>query len=266
MARAESILEFLTAKNPEVEYPTPRNKSLTSRRNFYGPKQLKHWDEFNFETLEAIYEGSLISEACQKGSALPDFPYIVSEFDCIVDDESTTIHVLTKWNHTIVTAALVAVRQTFHPCIWMPKPRRSKESEPGTPTEQDTTKREKKRSPRFSTSWKADAGAVSSCQASASSQLSHRERLPKDYKTASKWNSLPISSGQLIDETGKWRLGKDRKNVAMPIRQVYTYCVDHGCRYGCILTTGEAFIFRIRPRGSMPGENLYHAGYAGSNS
>ena len=34
----------------------------------------------------------------------------------------------------------------------------------------------------------------------------------------------------------------------MPIRQVYTYCTEHGCRYGCILTTEEAFVFRIRPR------------------
>ncbi|KAJ4156018.1 hypothetical protein LMH87_001232 [Akanthomyces muscarius] len=36
-------------------------------------------------------------------------------------------------------------------------------------------------------------------------------------------------------------------NCAFPFRQAYTYCVEFNCRYGCILTTEEAFVFRIRP-------------------
>jgi len=236
-AGAASIFEFLTAKNPKIDYPAPTSTKLTARSNYLWPKQLKAWTEFTFSTLKSVYGGRLITEARRTSGLTLDYPRISAESDCVVNDEPTTICVLTKWNHTIVNAALEedTVRRLFHPCIWRAKM-----------GQDDSAYKADKNSTRL----KADAGAVSLCKVCRGSQdmSSAPERLPKDYKTASKWNSSPLFGGQLTDEAGEWRWGEVHKQEAMPIRQAYTYCVQRGCRYGCILTTNEAFIFRIKPR------------------
>ena len=95
---------------------------------------------------------------------------------------------------------------------------------------------------------KPDAGAVAACDKSQSV-----ERLPKDYKTASKWNSEHLRV-EFLDENGDWKEGATKDNYTMPIAQVYTYCLTSGCRYGCIVSTSEAFIFRIKPLETRPGE------------
>ena len=211
-----------------------------------------------------MYSGSLIREACQKGCSLPDYPYINSDIDCVVDDEPTTIHVLTKWNHTIVTASLDRVKK-FHPCNWVPKARKTK-GEGSSSVDNDKNRRHPPRcksnniryeETKSSTGPTPDAGGSSLSRANNSLDASLPvEQLPKEYKTVSKWNSSVISEGKLVDETGKTRKGKGRSNNLDPIRQIYTYCVNNGCRYGCILTTGEAFIFRIKPHTARPGETF----------
>ncbi|KAK4031760.1 hypothetical protein C8A01DRAFT_21078 [Parachaetomium inaequale] len=240
----DSIFGFLTRKNPEIEYPPPKSKGVTSRRYYLCPTELRVWKDFNFSTLEAIYGRKLIEEARRTGASSLNFPR-VSAIDRVVDDEPTTISLLTIWNRSIVNAALeeAAILNLFHPCIWRAK----------TGQNISTEKSAKKVKHRL----KPDAGAVSLCTTclSAQSPSLALERLPKDYKTASKWESLPFLRQALTNETGegegKWKTGEMTEQAAMPIRQVYTYCVKSGCRYGCILTTAEAFIFRIKPRTEM---------------
>jgi hypothetical protein len=260
---AESIFEILTARNPDVKYPTPSSQTLSSRPGWFRPKQLKSWCEFNFQTLEAIYGGSLMEEACQKGCRLPSYPYLNPDVDCVVDDEPTTLHLLTKWNHTIVTASFDLVKK-FQPCSWVPKARETK-TDGGSPTNTD---KETEQLPRLrsksigdekrklSKRLIPDAGASSLSRANGSPDaLPSVEQLPKEYKTASKWQSSNIFR-DFIDEMGESRQSTRRSNKIKPIEQIYTYCVNLGCRYGCILTTGEAFIFRIKPRTNISGENF----------
>lgn len=262
---AESIFELLTAKNPAVNYPKPTSKTNTSCPAWYTPRQLKHWDEFKFQALEAIYRGELMDQALRKSSNLPPYPYLKYDVDCVVDDEPTTIHLLTKWNHTIVTASLDAVKK-FQPCNWVPKARTTQLEEIGI-TGNDIQQRQRLHPRRQSTRYerkkasvgmRPDAGGSLPSSTDGMTDSSRRvESFPKEYKTASKWNSSVVLKKYLIEETGTWRPKSTRRNELMPIRQIYSYCVRNACRYGCILTTGEAFIFRIRPRIARPGE-IFH--------
>lgn len=243
MATQRSILEYLTERNPDIDNRQPANKRNTTRADYFIPKQLIEWTEFRFETLQMVYGGQLMKSAREKGVTLPDYPFLVPDVDCVVNCEPATVHILTKWNHGIVTAALNAVRDTFHPCMWIP---RSGKKDIMKEIGLEKKKKSKSDSAKSKLT-RADSGAMSSWPPY---QEKAGEMLPKDYKTYTKWNSKDVINAKVLHEDGTWRTGMTKKSFAMPIRQVYTYCVNFGCRYGCILSTGEAFIFRIRPRAS----------------
>jgi hypothetical protein len=266
--RAQSVLEFLTARNPTIT-PTGEGKgSNTSRHDYFWPKEVRPWKEFNYKTLETIFGGELLKEAQRKRSSLPHYPHL-DELDLALGkDEPSTRSLINKWNHTIVVASLRAVQHTFHPCVWREKlggkPSKDKPSSTvtrkdpdqqevwgddqdvgrecvGDNDRQDTNKTKSKRSRQ------PDGGSVSVLEMGSKKP---GEMFPKEYKPASNWNSKALCNGECTDEeTGKWLRGRIGKNANAPIRQAYTYCIDFQCRYGCILTTAEAFIFRIKPRG-----------------
>lgn len=265
---AKSVFEFLTARNPDVAYPKPSSLTLSgpnsSAKSRLRPKQLKIWYEFSFQTMEAIYKGSLMQVARQNSSCLC-YPYLKSDVDCVVNDESTTLHLLTKWNHTIVTASLDLV-ENFQPCYWVPKATKTKSEEV---VSTDTDQQMKQRSSRLrvrtvghetaktkrSAFLIPDAGGSLLSRANDSpNRLPAVERLPKEYKTASKWRSSDLDNA--LDKNGYWKVGTRRSMEIKPIEQVYTYCVNLGCRYGCILTTREAFIFRIKPCATVSGKEI----------
>lgn len=77
------------------------------------------------------------------------------------------------------------------------------------------------------------------------------ERLPKDYKHGQGWNSSNLRKEGVIDVNGKWNTKLGHGKTAMPIRQLLTYCVDFGCRYGMLLSTEKVFILRVRPKSGM---------------
>jgi hypothetical protein len=239
---AASILEFLTAKNPSIEFPPPESKTLSSNKKYYWPRQLKRWNEFNFPTLEAVYQRSLLEEARRKCRSLLQYPPYLDGVENVVEDEPTTTYFLTTWNYRIVLKALTlpAVWNSFHPSVWRSK---------ATPHASEGSNKKTAR-------LKGDAGAISlckTCRCSPPDPALAAERFPKEYKTASKWRSSDVTSGPFIDESGAWKPGFNRSRKNMPIAQAYTACVNLGCRYGCILSTGEAFIFRIMPRPQSPG-------------
>ncbi|KAH6847091.1 hypothetical protein B0I37DRAFT_341049 [Chaetomium sp. MPI-CAGE-AT-0009] len=242
-ARAESLFDFLTARNPDIHLRTSQSKSLTNVRRSLYPRQMIAWEEFSFSTLETVYGKRLINEV-RKGRPSLAYPSVLANIDDVVHDEPTTTHVLTIWNHRIVAASLQAVQDTLHPSIWVPR-RKKEQNEADAITIDDPTDIKETTA---STRLKPDAGAVSFCQNCGSDV----ERLPKDYKPASKWRSSAVLDGWMRGTAGKWTPAQARRNEARPIRQVYTYCVEFGCRYGCIITTQEAFIFRIKPRAKVP--------------
>lgn len=221
------------------------------------PKELKLWDEFNFQTLKEMYGGDLFNTALQKDSTLLSYHNLIADADCRERNEDTTRHILTKWNHAIVQAALIAVQNDFHACIWSSDAGGRKKllngrstyvssnSSPGqTPPLQPTAGKGKIQPAKY----RPDAGGTLTCRTHGfECPSSDIERLPKDYKVSMKWKSSQMID-RLIDGSGTWKSGKSTSRLAMPIRQIYTYCVTYKCRYGCILTTTEAFIFRISPR------------------
>lgn len=247
-----------------MEHPDPASKGNTSNKKYYWPRRLISWEEFNFDALKAVFDGTLIREARQRGRSLPPYPTYIPEIDCVIYEETTSTSILTKWSHNIVTQALFAIKDTFHPCIWVQGKRRIKnigkkneQLDDSTSQDQSEKTKEQERSERPNSvsrneasspsKKKPDSGAISLCQlCNPLGALSPEEMLPKDYKTGSKWTSSVISD-QLTDGNGEWKGGYIKHNNAMPIRQLYTYCVDYGCRYGCILTTEEVVIVRIKP-------------------
>ncbi|KAI0503068.1 hypothetical protein F5B22DRAFT_576462 [Xylaria bambusicola] len=231
--KARSILEFLTHRNPHVVL-SPDSNPNTHNPDFYWPREVRKWDEFHFENLEKIYEGQLMNAARAPRYALLHYPSILVK-DCRIEDEPMTTSLITKWNDSIVSIALEAVKDELNPCIWV-----QKASKP------DRSDHKQK------VALRPDAGAYSIHE---QDHRTKKERFPKDHKCARSWTSLKIRNGEHVDKrTGEWRPGRIRRNDTMPIRQAYTYSVEFGCRYGCLLTTEEAFVFRIRPRDQYSAE------------
>ncbi|KAI0798293.1 hypothetical protein GGR55DRAFT_672827 [Xylaria sp. FL0064] len=248
--RAQSLLEFLTAKNPLIT-PVDGNGGLNgSRLDYYCPKAVKPWAEFDYEAIETMYGGELIKEAKKKRRNLPHYPHLDAEIDLrLVKGEPTTRSLFNKWNHTIVLASLREVQDVFYPCLW-----REKTGE--TPSEGKGAIGAKKaqkgiRKQRSKRSRQPDGGSVSMREVLLKKP---QERFPKEYKSTANWSSKKLRDGKYTNkETGEWleEVKLIVNNNIAPIRQAYTYCINYGCRYGCILTTSEAFIFRIKPRGSQ---------------
>ncbi|KAI8688677.1 hypothetical protein NCS55_00121900 [Fusarium keratoplasticum] len=264
---ATSIFQLLTAKNPEVVHIEPESKKLTSSHNYFYPKELQPWDEFNFETLEDVFTGALLREARQNGRSLPAYPTLIPELDCVISDEKSTMSLIIKWNEAIVNMALISVRDEFHPSLWNSKTRKHEKQD----AEPFPARRGKRRQPprRSSQSHRVhkpeksrlsalrpDSGAVyHALSPDDHGSPKAKERFPKEYKPASKWCSEQFFRSGFLNNRGKMKKGMIMKNYCMPIRQAFTYCVTHACRYGCILTCGEAFIFRVRPRAGPPKKN-----------
>jgi hypothetical protein len=263
----KTIFEFLTKENPEVWCETPKNKSLTGSKRYHLPKQLTLWNDFTIKTFHKIYESSLYQESLRRDYALPDYPTLLDD-ECNVYHERNTCTLFTTWNRYIVNAALHAVKDVFHTSRWsdgMPIPENPNSTDvdenDGEEEDEDEAPRARKGKARYAdpSSKKKkrkpldpDAGATYWNQSGIPGRSEYVELLPKDYKTASKWESSAML--KRLDDLGYWRDGASWSPEAMPIRQVYTYCVKTGCRYGCILTTNEAFIFRIRPRSKSSGK------------
>lgn len=253
---AVTVLDSLMWENPEVQLKIPASKSLTTNRDYIFPARLQEWEDFNFETLKELNLLDLIREA-RTGLSGP--PYL-GRGERFVKAEPQTLHILTKWSHSIVQAGLDAVEKKIPTCTWnaavtkedkassthqsTPAPTESSPSCPPTPSKkgQHTNKRGRKR-PRFN----PDGGATAICRTHGiSCPASEVELLPKDYKPSTKWKSKQVLQ-KFIKEDGSWIKGATRNSMTLPIQQAFTYSVEFGCRYGCVLTTEEAFIFRVRP-------------------
>lgn len=232
--RAKSILQFLTAENCSVFAEEPNSKSNSRNPNWHSPKQINVWKEFNFEALEGLYDGKLMEELRYEGRKLPEYP--ASSPQSRVDrNEPHTSLILNQLSQNILDTCLVAVKDTLHPSLWVPEIGKTNWKKPMTKP--------------MKRNWVPDAGAIAACG------TDKRERFPKDYKVAKKWKSEVLHQKPLIDNRGMWCPTKRKSNEAMPIRQAFTYCVTTGCRYGCILSTEEAFIFCIKPRTSPQGKS-----------
>ncbi|KAJ3481752.1 hypothetical protein NLG97_g7742 [Lecanicillium saksenae] len=193
---------------------------------------------------------------------------------CFVGKEPETSFILNTWSREVVQRGMNSVKEHLPTCTWNPTIREATSEGTGilataSTSYASTPGRRTGPSPANSPSFESalryklaaarrerkkkhlvpDAGATMTCRTHDDMcSESSLERLPKDYKPATKWRSSDALE-QILEKGkgGYLKKGGARKGLAWPIRQAYTYCVELGCRYGCILTTEEAFLFRIRP-------------------
>ncbi|KAI1112846.1 hypothetical protein F5Y14DRAFT_463073 [Nemania sp. NC0429] len=202
--RAKSVLEFLTAKNPTIVPVKEGKVTNTSRPGYYCPVAVRHWDEFDYETLETIFGGDLMREAQKTRSNLPHYPYLDEDIDLrLGKGEPITRSLISKWNHTIVLASLRAVQDAFHPCLWRDKtgqkPKVLQSDTAAENGEEASSTNGKERSKR---SRQPDGGSVLLREIMLKKS---GERFPKEYKPASNWNSKKLRNGELTNkETGEW--------------------------------------------------------------
>lgn len=243
---ATTILEFLTHQNPEVRHLSPNSSTTTRNDSFYWPKETKPWDQFeNFDVFKSAFRGRLYKAAIRKSERKFHYPYYKGEVDLNIRDEKKTRSLVDKWNHTIVTQALEEVDE-FKPSYWAnddPNKSTKKPEMSSSPASGGDSSSRHRRVP--------DAGSIMLYgDTDQSPDAESRERFPKEYKPAGKWSSTQSIQQNLLGRhrrSHKWGRDLIRKKQAWPIRQAFTYCIDTMCRYGCILTCKEAFIFRVKP-------------------
>jgi hypothetical protein len=268
---ATSILELLTHPNPSLSHRIPKSKTNTRSPLYYWPRQIKKWEELeDINILKHIFGGVLLQEACRGDRTLDPYPRLHSQADCIIRNEDDTRDLINKWNKSVVTAALDPIQDLFHPVIWSKgDPPSGKEAFPSPPKQHEKQRHQPLRKGSAKTTHtklqslsrlQPDSGSIASSPLSSKAgdtTISDcQERFPKEYKISTKWKSERIFNGGILDDSGVFMRGKTSDNYAWPIRQAYTYCIQHMCRYGCILTGEEAFIFRIMPREDKSSESL----------
>ncbi|CAJ2506964.1 Uu.00g081500.m01.CDS01 [Anthostomella pinea] len=270
---AQSILEYLTVKNPDINHQEA-GKSLTDKRQYWVPKLVKPWHEFEFNTMEKIFGRELMTE-CRRPRVMHHvFPPPHPERDLIEKLEDTTRWILGSWTIRMVNSALEPVEKSLNPVFWTAQSL-------AAPTATSVA-------PSLSSTGRATAGVRSQPKRRASSQnpaaetrprrarslvpdgtgLSHESllalavptsetgnlgewtyagRLPKEIKPGTKWSSERLDRGQIVDQNGRWKEGQQWRNYSAPLRQIYTYCARAKSRYGCIVTSKEVVVVRIRP-------------------
>ncbi|XDG09644.1 hypothetical protein ABKA04_009259 [Annulohypoxylon sp. FPYF3050] len=263
---AESILEFLTTENPHIVHVEDYTRPITTGKNFVVPKKVLPWDDFNFETLERIFGGKVMSELCRGNR---DLWYPHPELDPFTEGidtgEDTVNDILVRWTRPMVRTALKAVEGVFNHVLWVAKSRtKAPKSGPATgkPNEEPTRvppKRKCKPTKR-SSSVKAKsnprpdgAGIDSRSQSNLSKgnfELNSEKqdnRLPCEIKPGSYWTSYKLLSGELVDESGEWRENQYGCRDAAPLLQIFDYCVKYEARYGFLITSKEVLVVRVRP-------------------
>ncbi|KAI8946433.1 hypothetical protein F4801DRAFT_583416 [Xylaria longipes] len=262
--RAESILEYLTVKNPKVKSDYKPHTRQSSQLWWKFPTYVEPWDEFNFETMEKVFGGMLMRECRDEKNKFYFLePQLVPEAQDQDTSEPAATAILNLWTNTVVNKALIAVKDTLHPVYWAQQ-RNSASVKPG---KESVTPKQVQRGNNTPKTRLAVAGMplsqirrgtvitdASGLPFSASKDSGSNgkplpkpfNRLPKEIKSGSTWVSSK-AIGRPRGETSSWIT----KNTAAPVRQIYQQCIQARSRYGCIITTQEAFLVRIGPyRGS----------------
>ncbi|KAI1327695.1 hypothetical protein F5Y16DRAFT_410192 [Xylariaceae sp. FL0255] len=215
--------------------------------------------------METVFDG-LVMRQCRDEKR--EFHILEPKLVPRAQDQDTSepaaTMILNIWTNTVVNTALLAVKDMLNPVNWAPQSNaaKSKPSKEPTRTNQAPqtndnvrkTRPNKGPIPSHKRTIVPDASGLpisgDGILGPGGSPLPKpASRLPKEIKSGSTW----LSSEKIGRPIGKTKLWIDGRPAA-PLRQIYQQCIDAGSRYGCILTTREAFIVRIGP---WRGSNLY---------
>lgn len=259
MTAPNTIFQLLTLGNPRVTHYPLRKKARKNSQSvkWHYPRLINGWKDWeDSNLLRKTFDGRLLAHV-NLPRELPHPPRLVSSADCQLRTEEGTKRVIYKWTEVVVNAALEPIQFNLNATIWttfgdLPKPRQTYDVPRRQPTRNGT-----KRSPNRATVGRLfpDGGAG---YPSADAEQVSIERFPKEYKPFQKWSFQEVVRENLIDSNGEWVNDGQLHNLAQPINQAFTYCVEFNCRYGCILTCHEAFLFRVRPIADDSGNSKQH--------
>lgn len=235
-----------------------------------------------------MFSGELIEECLRARELYYVQPPLIPNVDCVDTGEDAAVDILGQWTKRIVNTALEAVGDALSPVRWVVTSRAAQVNRSSKPSGSTKTKERAKLLHRAARpagkpskskkqGYCRPDGAGISVRRSPMQQQSpppnsknnggskHRKtdnqdrvpllrpkpnsQLPLEIKPGSKWSSDKVfGTGEVWNEYGC------QTNVAAPIRQIFTYCVEAKARYGCIVTTKEVVVVRIRPRKEGPVE------------
>ena len=220
-SRRRSLLNYLRTENPAVDGHMCHGKGLTTSNTWETPKSIELWEDFEFKSLQAIYDGQLQEILnrrfiLQEFSAIPQFPFRE------IHDEDSLESLLIKWNQSIVSHALSNAQDHLN-----------------NGQENDTiymVKGGQAKYPDDSSRYRPDWGAV---KRTANCTTKPETILPGETKLSQKWSSRKIKLGPVYEdyETTKW---------LPPVSQIFSYCVRSNSRYGYLITDEELVVVRIR--------------------
>lgn len=251
------ILRSLTAENPHI-YHGPDTTGPNTRSSAWvltSPQLLRPWKDFTISTFKTIFQGQLLG-ACVEDVASSPNTVILSEDERTISNEDSCRDVYLAWNREQVNWAMGCppIKSRFNPAFWRNgEISTTIKAEWGTtppPQSERASRRIASKPPhdynegKKNVPLRPDTGAGRNLNDEASPP----ELLPIEYKVATRWDSKRMFE-KVVTEEGEW---KDDANMfgstlSLPINQIFAYCVSTGCRYGCLLTTKEAFLVRVRP-------------------
>ncbi|TGJ77134.1 hypothetical protein E0Z10_g10745 [Xylaria hypoxylon] len=139
---AESILDYLTVKNPKVRSNEQVNARQSDRMWWSFPTHVEPWYEFNFETVEQIFDGNLMRECRDARNTFNFFePALVPGAQDLDSGEPAATAILTLWTNTVVNKVFLVVKDTLHPVQWAPQ---SSSARTGPGETQSTSKQAEK--------------------------------------------------------------------------------------------------------------------------
>jgi hypothetical protein len=277
---AASIFEYLTAKNPDLVFEDPKDKSLSKNPRWYKPSHVRPWEEFNFQTMESIFGGKLMEE-CLRERFLPfPAPPLNPRIDCVESGEDSTVHILTRWTRAMVNEALREVEDIFNLVFWVPPSRANTRlasrlaedtlsncgsledtaEERGRPARRGLRQYRTLNRKRNLSQRPDGAGVFLSSRSRTNSRNNNINRLPSEIKPGSKWTSDSLRAGQLTEEDGRLRSRRNAGEDVQPIIQIYHYCILANTRYGFLITSKEIMVVRIKPLVRGPVKNNAIAG------
>lgn len=247
-----TLLAFLTEENPPVQ-PLPtssKDNSKSAAWHIQYPTLLKPWDDFTLSTFKTIYTGQLY-EACIKTISPKPGVIMLDEVRPTASAEDAHRAVFRKCNWNRVNWALnhPLIKPRFNPALWRGKGLPvSHQTDWGNTPPYEAVRTSERNTSRPSTSY-SEVGRKKVMLypddgAGRTFEETEFELVTMDYKVANKWNSE-----EMLDKCfDKGRLKSSRMlgtTLVRPIKQLFAYCISHGCRYGCLLTTQEAFLVRV---------------------
>ncbi|CAG9986694.1 unnamed protein product [Clonostachys byssicola] len=257
MASDTTIFGFLTYPNPTLDRgdETNVNKTNTVHHDYANPKWIAEWPEMqDLKVFREAFGGKLWEEAHREGRDLQRPRMYPSDNTVINEIQSTEL--FNKWNKQCVMEGLQPILETYRPLIWahgqdvtgvtlsppQPHPLKTREQ----PVRDCSPKSVYRRASLDRL--RPDSSSIPSYPDPLRQE--EPENFLKEYKVAAKWKSSWIKEKQVVNESGLWLFSTN--STTWPIKQAFTYCLKYSCRYACILTSEELFLFRVRPMGKEP--------------